>query len=89
VIELAAKLGIPFAERDLQVYNVLNADEAFTSTTPYCILPVTKVNGVPIASGRPGPIYRRLLAAWSEQVGVDIERQMLDGATEPQDVGSR
>jgi branched-subunit amino acid aminotransferase/4-amino-4-deoxychorismate lyase len=89
VIELAAKLGIPFAERDLQVYNVLNADEAFTSTTPYCILPVTKVNGVPIATGRPGPIYRRLLAAWSEHVGVDIERQMLDGAAEPRDVGSR
>ena len=43
VISLAGKLGIPFVERDIQVYNVINADEAFTTTTPYCIMPVTKI----------------------------------------------
>ncbi len=80
VIELAGKLGIPFVERDLQVYNVLNADEAFTASTPYCLMPVTKVNGVPIGDGQPGPVFRRLLDAWSAEVGLDIERQIQDGA---------
>ena len=80
VIELAAELGIPFVEKDIQVHSVMNADEAFTATTPYCILPVTKINGVPIGDGKPGPIWKRLLAAWSQRVGVDIERQMRDGA---------
>lgn len=76
VKELAAELGIPFVERDFQVYNVVNADEAFTSSTPYCLLPVTRINGLPIGDGRPGPIYHRLLEAWSKRVGVDIERQV-------------
>ena len=80
VIELAAKLGIPFVEKDIQVHSVMNADEAFTTTTPYCIMPVTKINGVRIGDGRPGPIWKRLLTAWSELVGIDIERQMRDGA---------
>jgi branched-subunit amino acid aminotransferase/4-amino-4-deoxychorismate lyase len=80
VIELAGKLGIPFVERDIQVHSVMNADEAFTASTPYCLLPVTKINGVAIGDGRPGPVWRRLLAAWSELVGVDIERQIRDVA---------
>jgi branched-chain amino acid aminotransferase len=80
VIELAAKLGIPFAERDIQVHSVMNADEAFTASTPYCLMPVTKINGVPIGDGRPGPMVRRLLAAWNEEVGLDIEKQIQDGA---------
>lgn len=80
VIELAGKLGIPFAVRDIQVHSVINADEAFTTSTPYCLLPVTKINGLPIGDGKPGPIFARLMAAWSEAVGVDIARQVRDGA---------
>ena len=75
VIELAAKLGIPFAEHDIQVHSVINADEAFLTSTPFCLMPVTRVNGVTIASGRLGPLYAKLLAAWSELVGVDIAGQ--------------
>jgi branched-subunit amino acid aminotransferase/4-amino-4-deoxychorismate lyase len=80
VIELARKLGLPFVERDIQVHSVMNADEAFTASTPYSLLPVTKINGVSIGDGRPGPVWRRLLTAWSELVGVDIERQIREGA---------
>jgi branched-chain amino acid aminotransferase len=80
VIELAAKLEIPFVERDLQVYNVINADEALLTSTPYCIMPVTRVNGVPIGTGQSGPMFERLLTAWSEWVGLDIARQIEEGA---------
>ena len=45
---VAAQLGIPFVERDFQVYNVINADEAFTASTPYCLLPVTKITTSPL-----------------------------------------
>ena len=75
VIELAAKLGIPFVERDIQVHSVINADEAFLASTPYCLLPVTKINDVTIADGQPGPVYRQLMAAWNELVGLDIAAQ--------------
>jgi len=81
VMELAAKNGIPFVERDFQVYDVINADEAFTATTPYCLLPVTKINGLPIGDGKPGPMVKRLLGLWSDAVGIDIPGQLLQQAT--------
>jgi len=80
VIELAARLGIAFVERDIQVFEAVNAEEAFLASTPYGLMPVTKINGVPIGDGKPGVVRRRLLAAWSEMVGVDIEQQIHDGA---------
>lgn len=77
VIELAEKLGIPFVERDIQVHSVMNADEAFLASTPYCLCPVTKINGVAIGDGQPGVVYRRLMSAWDDLVGLDIAGQFL------------
>lgn len=77
IIELAAELGLPFHERDLQLYDLVNADEAMESSTPFCILPVTRVNNIEIGDGKPGPMSARLLAAWSAKVGLDIAEQML------------
>ena len=85
VIELCAKLGIPFVERDLQVHDAVTADEAFVTTTPYCMAPVTRFNGITIGDGKPGgPVYERLLSAWSEVVGVDIRGQILGKVGAPQ-----
>lgn len=80
VIELASKLRIPFAERDLQVHSVMNASEAFLCSTPYCLMPVTRINGVTIGDGRPGPVFRQLLTAWSELVGTDILGQFANAS---------
>ncbi len=80
VIELAAGLGIPFIERDFQPFDAINAAEAFLTSTPYCLMPVTKINGTAVGEGRPGPVYRRLVDAWSELVGIDVRRQIIDGA---------
>jgi len=80
VIELAGTLNMPVEERLLQVHDVINADEAFATTTPYCMCPVIKINGAQIGDGRPGPVYQRLVEAWSQLVGVDIVAQMVDGA---------
>jgi branched-chain amino acid aminotransferase len=84
VIELAGRLRVPFVERDIQVCDVVNADEALLTSTPYCLLPVTKVNGVRIGDGRPGPLFRQLLAAWGAEVGLDIAKQILEGARQRQ-----
>jgi branched-chain amino acid aminotransferase len=78
VIELCHKLRIPFVERDLQVHDAITADEAFVTTTPYCIAPVTRFNGIPVGNGSVGgPLFTRLLNAWSEAVGVDVRGQVL------------
>ncbi|HVW01941.1 MAG TPA: aminotransferase class IV [Planctomycetaceae bacterium] len=76
VLELAQKLNLRARECDLQLEDALSADEVFTTSTPYCLLPVTHLNGRPIGAGTPGPIVQQLLAAWSELVGCDIVKQM-------------
>jgi branched-subunit amino acid aminotransferase/4-amino-4-deoxychorismate lyase len=82
VLELAAKLGIPSVAADLQIYDALNAHEAFTSSTPYCMLPVTRINGCQIGTGRRGPIFDRLVAAWNDLAGLDIIGQIRKGAVD-------
>ena len=79
VAELCGELEIPFVERDFQVYDVINADEAWLATTPYCLAPVTKIIGMPIGGGDSGPLFTRLIEAWSERVGVNIVDQVRGG----------
>ena len=74
-MELADDLGIDVREARLQVYDFYTADEVFFTSTPYCIMPATRFNGLAIGDGRVGPVTQRLLAAWSALVGVDIVAQ--------------
>jgi branched-chain amino acid aminotransferase len=74
-IDLAHQLDIPLVEEDLQPYDLYTADEAFWTTTSMCVMPMTQVDKRPIGDGKPGPMSQRLLAAWSEAVGVDVVGQ--------------
>ena len=76
ITELAKSLSIPVIETNIQPYDVYTADEAFLCSTPYCILPVGKVDGRQIGDAVPGNITNQLLAAWSEKVGLDIVDQL-------------
>lgn len=75
VTRLAAAAGIPTVQADLSVADVLAAREAFLTSTGYCLLPATMLNGRQIGEGRPGPLAARLLRDWSAEVGVDIVAQ--------------
>ncbi len=76
-LEIARNLNIPTLETDLQPYDVYTADEAFFTSTPYCIMPATRFNGLPVGEGVVGPVTRRLLQGWSDLVGMDIVQQAL------------
>ncbi|HZZ29539.1 MAG TPA: aminotransferase class IV [Pirellulales bacterium] len=75
VTELAGRLGIPFANKDLKPDEFARADEAFVSSTPNCLLPVTRLNGQAIGNGQPGKVFQQLLAAWNEMAELDIAAQ--------------
>lgn len=75
VVELADKLGISTTQRSLTPKEVASADEVLLTSTPVCLLPVTRLNGQPVGRGRPGEVFARLLAAWNELVGMDIAGQ--------------
>lgn len=75
VLDLARKLGIPARESRLLPYDLYTAEELFFTSTPYCVMPATRFNGLPVGDGKVGRVTRQLLDAWSEAVGVDIAQQ--------------
>lgn len=76
VFELAKKLSLSCIEKNIEPYDAINADEAFMTGTPFCILPVASLNRSPIGSFPMGKITHQLLDLWSTEVGVDIIGQI-------------
>jgi len=61
VIEIIKKLGIPFAERNLSLYDLYTADEVFVTGTAAEIAPIVEVDGRKVGDGKPGKITKRLM----------------------------
>ena len=78
VLELAAVLGIGVDEGLYSPSLIYDADEAFVSSTRYCMLPVATLNGYSFSQAPPGSVTSRLTAAWKEMVGMDFVQQALD-----------
>jgi len=77
IFELAQKLGLSCIEKNIEPYDVITADEAFMTGTPFCILPVSSLNNIPIGNEPMGNITRQLLDTWSIEVGVNIAGQII------------
>ena len=77
VLELASVLNIEVDEGLYSPSLVYDADEAFVSSTRYCMLPVASLNGYTIGLSTPGPVTQRLLAGWKQMVGMDFVAQAL------------
>ena len=77
---IAPQLGLNVVERNIEPYDVYGADEAFMTSTPFCALPVCKLNGLNIGDGRPGVTYNQIINKWSSNVGVDIPNQIQNWA---------
>ncbi len=74
VFELARRLDIPAEEHDLTRYDVWNADEVFLTGTGAEVIPVVKLDGRQIGTGKPGPIFGRVLEAFRKAVLTDGTR---------------
>jgi len=61
VIELAEQSGVKVSEPNLTRYDLFNADECFVTGTGAEIMPVVKIDGRVIGTGKPGPLTRRLV----------------------------
>ena len=78
VIDLVGRLDVPFAEKDLDLYDAYTAEECFLTSTSLCICGVRSLNGRGFAAGMvPGPITLRLIEAYKELVGCDFVAQYL------------
>jgi branched-chain amino acid aminotransferase len=61
VIEISREGGLTVVETNLTRYDLFNADECFLTGTGAELIPVVKIDGRVIGSGRPGPVSRDLV----------------------------
>lgn len=62
VLELAATDGIELVERDIPVAELAHADEIWITSSTREVVAVTRLDGEPVGSGRPGPLWHRVHA---------------------------
>ena len=67
-LELAAALDVPAREQALTLDELAAADELFIASTNNDVMPVVRVDGRTMGGGRPGPVTRRLAAAFAARV---------------------
>jgi branched-chain amino acid aminotransferase len=81
VRELCGTLGIAFTEARIPLAQPLTGCEAMLTGTGFCVAGVREMfgwNPEPDRFEWPGPVFRRLLAAWSDLVGMDIEKSFTE-----------
>lgn len=60
VLELAAAHGIAHRARPVAEAELRDADEIWLASSTKEVLPITRLDGQPVGSGRPGPLYRHM-----------------------------
>jgi len=71
--EICRAQGIAFELRPIRCAEVFTADEVMLSSATKEVLPVTKIDGNPVGTGAPGPVYARLFAGY-QQAKADLRR---------------
>ena len=64
--EMCRAAGIGFELRRVSRAEVLAADELLLSSATKEVLPITRLDERPVGSGKPGPVYARLYAAYQQ-----------------------
>ena len=66
VEELADRLGIPRRDAPVSEAELRTADEIWLAAATREVQPVTRLDGAPVGSGRPGPLWRRVYDAYQQ-----------------------
>ena len=64
IMELAVEAGLKVSEPNLTRYDLFNADECFLTGTGAELVPVVKIDGRIIGTGKPGPVTENLVAKY-------------------------
>lgn len=71
IMSLAVKHKVPCAEQVLTRHDLFNADEVFLTGTAAEVIPVVKIDGRVIGTGKPGKTTQLLLKAFHESTAKD------------------
>ena len=66
VLELAAAHGIPHEVREISEAEVRSADELWMTSSTKEIMPIVKLDGVPVGAGVPGPLAGQMDALYQD-----------------------
>jgi D-alanine transaminase len=66
VLELAAAHGLPHQVREVTELELRAADELMLTSSTKEVLAITSLDGRPVGSGRPGPVFARLHRLYQE-----------------------
>lgn len=83
VLEILPGLGVPFREEPLRLEDLLGADEAFMTSTTREVVPVRQVDEHRVGDGRPGPVTRRVMAAFRDYAPAHCGEAALTAAATP------
>lgn len=73
VMDMARESGIEVSEPNLTRYDIFNADECFLTGTGAELIPVTKVDGRVIGTGKPGAVTKSLVKSYHAMTQVSGE----------------
>jgi branched-chain amino acid aminotransferase len=69
VMGIAEDLNIAMSEADIDLYDAYVAEEAFITSTSWCLVPVKSINGKSMSAGAWGPITRALSEGYKKRLG--------------------
>jgi branched-chain amino acid aminotransferase len=73
VMSLARDRNMTVSEPNLTRYDLFNADECFLTGTGAEVIPVVKIDGRVIGSGKPGPVTLDLVHSYKELTKISGE----------------
>ena len=66
ILEIASANGVPWREQAIRADELVQADEIWFTSSTREILPVTRLDGRPVGTGKPGPIWQRMIKLYQE-----------------------
>jgi len=79
VLELAREAEIPCAEQEIRAEALSSADEIWLTSSTKEVVPVTRIDGCAVGTGRPGPIWMRMAELYREyKARVRAEPELAD-----------
>lgn len=73
VLAEAAGLGLPVEEGFFPWGDLEGAQEAFLTNSAVEVVPLVRLDAAPVGDGRPGPVTRRLQAAYRRKVEAEVD----------------
>jgi len=68
-LDLAREMGLQVIQGSFDVADIGQADEMFLTSSTREVVPIARVDGKPVGTGKPGPVTSMLLREYRAAIG--------------------